>query len=162
MTPSRWLIAFVASSALGLGAPGCDGGGPARSTLEGWPPGEPLEAGACRFRLTSATLYHSTEWHLGVEIEAENTGSEAVKCGFSAQAMTSVDTPLTDAAKGSGMLPPTEGWSKRGQAREADTTGLSKGPAEGAWVYIEVSEGRWPLAETTGVQITPERIRPPD
>lgn len=148
----------VASFAL---ASGCDGDAPPRDGLHGWPPGEPAVAGACSFVLTRANLYHSTEWHLDVEITGENTGNEEVTCGFSARAVTSSNSSLTDAAKGSASLPPGERFTKEAGSREADVTGLSSGAEEGAWVYVELSEGSWPMAKTTGVHVSPDRVRPP-
>ncbi|MEX1366824.1 MAG: hypothetical protein AB1Z98_27100 [Nannocystaceae bacterium] len=140
---------------------GCDGSARARSTLAGWPPGEPVVAGTCSFVLVQADLYHSTEWHLDVEIRGENIGAEAARCSFSARAMTSSDTKLTDAAKGGQELAPGEGFVREVSSRETDTTGMSSGAQEGAWVYVELQQGRWPMAKTTAVQVTPQRVRPP-
>ena len=160
MVRPSWSRALLACSLSWL-ASGCDGDVPSRNTLSGWPPGEPAVAGACSFVLTRANLYHSTEWHLDVEIAGQNTGPEEVKCGFSARAVTSSNTPLTDAAKGSNTLPPGESFTKEAASREADVTGLSSGAEEDAWVYVELSEGTWPMAKTTGVHVSPDRTRPP-
>lgn len=155
-SPRLLPLALLVASSLG-----CDADAPPRDTLNGWPPGEPAVAGSCSFILTQANLYHSTEWHLDLKLTGTNTGNEEVKCGFSAQAVTSSNTPLTGAAKGSETLPPGEGFTKEASSREADMTGLSSGAEEGAWVYVELSEGSWPMAKTTGVHVTPDRIRPP-
>ncbi|MCA9704697.1 MAG: sterol desaturase family protein [Myxococcales bacterium] len=72
------MLALLLPLAASLGPLACDQA-PARSTLSGWPPGEPVRAGACEFLLQSAALYHSTEWHLEVKVEARNTGPEAVR-----------------------------------------------------------------------------------
>jgi len=139
---------------------GCDRAPPPRDGLSGWPPGEPVEVGGCRFLLSQASLWHETEWHLEVKLSAERTGTEAAHCGYSAQAVTSVGTALTKAVSGGGKLGPGELRDLVGNAREAAETGLSSGPAEGAWVYVELSEGRWPLATSKGVHATPDRARP--
>lgn len=151
-----WLVAWLA-----VGCVGCDPKVPPRDTLRGWPPGEPLVVGSCALLLHQASLWHSTEWHLEVEVSAENTGSEAVYCGASAQALTGSDAPLTDAGKGGGETKPGESRRMKILAREADVTGMSTGAAEGAWVYVELSQGRWPSATTQGVRVDPERVRPP-
>ena len=146
--------------AASLGPLACDEV-PARSILSGWPPGEPVRAGACEFLLQSAALYHSTEWHLEVKVEARNTGPEAVRCAFSARAMTSSDTALTKAAEQSGELAPGDGWVHEAASREVNETGMSSGGAEGAWVYVELTEGHWPMDTSARVSVEPERTRPP-
>jgi len=155
-TRGAWLLV----AALASSATACDQI-PARGTLQGWPPGEPVVVGACTFFLKRASLYHSTEWHLDVEVGAANTGVESAYCGFSAQALNQSDVPLTDAAKGGRELPPSEEMVESSIAREANVTGSSSGRAEGAWVYVELSEGHWPVATRSGVIVTPERVRPP-
>jgi hypothetical protein len=149
------VIGLLSSSA------GCDQAPPARNGLSGWPPGEPVEVGGCRFLLSQANLWHSTEWHLEVKLSAEGSGPKAAYCGYSVQAVTQAGTALTDAASGGSKVGPGETRDHHGQAREASETGMSSGPAEDAWVYVELSEGRWPLATTTGVHVTPDRVRPP-
>lgn len=139
---------------------GCDDA-PAKSTLLGWPPGEAVEVGTCRFLLKKAEIYHSSEWHLEAEVYAENTGTESLYCSYSARLMTASDTPLTDAAKAGTELGPDEDWAREAMSREANMTGMSSGAAEGAWVYVELGAGRWPMGDRTGVHVDPERIRPP-
>lgn len=146
---------------LASGLAGCDAAPPARSGLAGWPPGEPVEVGGCRFLLSQASLWHSSEWHLEVTLSAEGSGPEAVYCGYSVQAVTQPGTALTKAASGGSKVGPGEVREHQGHAREAAETGMSSGPAEDAWVYVELSEGRWPLATSKGVHVTPERVRPP-
>lgn len=160
-TASSTLRLCVLLLVAGAGAGACDQV-PARATLSGWPPGEPTNTGSCEFLLKKATVYHSSEWHLDVEIVARNTGLESVYCSFEAQTMTSSDTALTDAAKGSGDLGPDEEIVREASAREANVTGLSTGSSEDAWVYVKLAEGHWPMDTSTGVIVTPERIRPPD
>ncbi|MEM7153484.1 MAG: hypothetical protein AAF799_11625 [Myxococcota bacterium] len=157
---SRWLLAFTLGCTSALAS--CDGSIPSRSTVSPWPTGEAIEAGSCRFVLTRADLYHSSSWNLEVEITATNEGPERTKCGFSAQTATSSDTALTNAASISGSLGPNESWTRMAYSREANLTGMSSGSADGAWALIEVSEGTWPLGETTTVRVTPQRTRPPD
>lgn len=146
---------------MALGLVACDQAPPPRSSLLGWPPGEPIEIGGCRFVLGKADMWHSTEWHLEVEVSVEGIGAETTYCSFSLRAMTSSDSPLTTAATGSGKLGSGEVRPFQGQAREVDETGMSTGAAEGAWVYAELAEGRWPLATTRGVTVSPGRVRPP-
>lgn len=145
---------------LSMGAVACDHV-PERSTLGGWPPGEPVLASACEFLLQRAAIYHSTEWHLEVKVVARNTGRKPAHCAFSARLMTSSDTVLTDPAEASGELEPEQEWTREAASREANETGMSKGQAEGAWVYVKLSEGHWPLQTSTGVVVSPERVRPP-
>ncbi len=144
--------------ALGLFA--CDRT-PSKGSINGWPPGEPVVAGNCEFLLKKATLYHSTEWHLDVEVLSANVGTEKTYCSFSAQAMTASDTSLTDAAKSGSDLGAEEEIVSAASAREANVTGISSGPAEDAWVYVELSDGYWPMDTSVGVYVHPERIRPP-
>lgn len=157
--PLRASLALV----LGLGSSlaACDRAPPPREGLPGWPPGEAVEVGACRFLLSQANLWHATEWHLEVKLSAERSGSEAAYCGYSIQAVTQPGTALTRAATGGGKLGPGEVREHMALAREAAETGLSSGPAEGAWVYVELAEGRWPMANTKGVHVSPDRVRPP-
>ena len=145
---------------LSVGTVACDRV-PARNTLGVWPPGEPVLAGSCEFLLQRAAVYHSTEWHLEVEVVARNAGRKSAYCAFSAQLMTSSDTVLTDAAQASGDLEPKQEWTREAASREANETGMSTGQAEGAWVYVKLSDGHWPLQTTTGVVVSPERVRPP-
>lgn len=160
MSP-RIRASLVLALGLAAGLAGCDGAPPARSGLAGWPPGEAVEVGACRFLLSQANLWHSSEWHLEVKLSAEGMGSEAAYCGYSVQAVTQPGTALTKAASGGGKVGPGEVRDHQGHAREAAETGMSSGPAEDAWVYVELSEGRWPLATSKGVHVTPDRVRPP-
>lgn len=153
-----WVFLAVAAA---VGPLGCDRAPPPRATLSGWPPGEPVEIGGCRFLLSEANMWHSSEWHLDVKLSVEGIGTEPVHCGFSVQAMTAASTALTVAATGSGKLSPGEVREHQGHAREIDETGMSSGPAEDAWVYVELAEGRWPMATTRGVVVTPQRVRPP-
>lgn len=157
-SPSRsWLLAL----SFALGSPACDEA-PARHSLRSWPPGEPMQMGACEFLLERGAIYHSTEWHLEVELRARNTGTESTHCAFSAQLVSSSNTELTRTAKASGDLPPQDEWVREAAAREANETGMSKGSAEGAWIYVELSEGQWPISNSVGVAVEdPERIRPP-
>jgi hypothetical protein len=156
---SRASFAFV----LGLGSSlaACDRAPPARDGLSGWPPGDPVEVGACRFLLSQANLWHSTEWHLEVKLSAEGIGAEAAHCGYSVQAVTLHGSVLTGAATGRSKLGPGEVREHLALAREANETGTSSGSAEGAWVYVELSEGRWPMATSKGVHVSPDRVRPP-
>ncbi len=152
----------VLASCLALSTVACDDNGAPKNTLNGWPPGEPVVAGNCEFYLKKATFYHSNEFHLDVEILGTNTGTKKVYCGFAARVMTSSDTELTDAAKGGADVPPEEERTWEAHGREANVTGISTGPAEGAWVYVKLSEGHWPMDTSVAVYANPERIRPPD
>jgi len=153
-----WAWLAVPCMVLGLGA--CDRT-PAKASLNGWPPGEPVVAGNCEFLLKTATLYHSTEWHLDVEVLAANVGTEKAYCSYSARAMTVSDTALTDQAKNGSDLGADEEEVSAAAAEEANVTGISSGAAEDAWVYVELSEGYWPMDTSVGVSVFPERIRPP-
>ncbi len=144
-----------------LGLLGCDREPPPKAGLEGWPAGEAIEVGACLFVLSQATLWHSSEWHLEVRLSVEGIGTQAEHCGYSVQAVTQPGTALTRVASGGSSVAPGQVREIMAQAREAAETGLSSGPAEDAWVYVAVSEGRWPLATTREAFVTPGRERPP-
>lgn len=146
---------------LGAGLAGCDRGPPPRDGLSGWPPGEPVDVGSCRFLLSQADVWHSTEWHHEVKLSAQNVGAEAVHCGYSVQVVTASGVVLTRATSGGDELRPDETREFQANGREANETGMSSGQAEGEWVYVELSQGRWPRATTKAVHVTPERVRPP-
>lgn len=160
MRSVRAISSIVALVLLGSGAAACDKV-PAKGTLNGWPPGEPTVAGTCEFRLERAVVYHSSEWHLEVEVEADNVGPKSAYCAFAAQLVTAQNTALTRVAKNGGETKPEDGWLKEASSRETNETGMSTGAAEGAWVYVELSEGHWPMDTSVGVYVTPERVRPP-
>lgn len=138
----------------------CDAKPPSRDSVDGWPPGQPVQVGSCSFVLNRAHLWHSTQWQLEVDVTSENVGAEAVHCGAAVRATTDLDV-LTEVGKGGGKRQPGVSEKFTLRAREADLTGMSTGPAEGAWVYVELSQGRWPMADTVGVHVSPERVRPP-
>lgn len=152
---------FALALALGLVVTAaCDAKPPPRDSVNGWPPGEPVQVGSCSFVLNRAHLWHSTQWQLEVDITAENVGTEAVQCGAAVRAATELDV-LTEVGKGGGKRQPGVSEMFTVRAREADLTGMSTGAGEGAWVYVELSQGRWPMADTVGVHVSPERVRPP-
>lgn len=155
-------VVTLAALVLSVGGAGCDSGVPDKSTINGWPPGEPLTAGFCEFLLTKATLYHSDAWHLEVEVSAANTEVKGRTCGFSARAVSASGEVLTEAAAYSAKVTPGATWIHTARAREANRTGLSNGRTDGVWIYLEASDGSWPMAETTGVYVNPEFLRPPD
>ncbi len=140
---------------------GCDDL-PTRNSVHNWPTVSPIQTGSCQYSLKDARLWHTTEWHLEVEVRAVNIGVEEAYCSFSARAMTSSNTALTDKVKAGEDLAPNAEWERISHAREASTTGLSHGAAEGAWVYMELSDGYWPIATTAPVQVEPDRVRRPE
>ncbi|MCH9687905.1 MAG: hypothetical protein K0V04_41125 [Deltaproteobacteria bacterium] len=132
-----------------------------RDTLQGWASSEPVTVGQCRFTLGDVRLWHSNAWNMEADVYIDNTGIEEARCSLSLQTMTEASTALTDAADASRALAPDEQWEQTIVAREASVTGLSGGAAQGAWVYAKLGQGRWPMADTTGVHVSPERVRPP-
>jgi hypothetical protein len=149
------LAALACVLACGCGKP------PPRAALDGWPLEQELDVGACRFRMTSASLFHSTEWHLHIDVHLENLGPEKRRCEIDVRAVTAGGNVLTDAATAGLELEPGASIDLTKSATEANMTGFSGGPAEDAWLYVQLTDGRWPIGTTKKVHATPRRDRPP-
>lgn len=134
---------------------------PPRAALEGWPIEQELDVGACRFRLASAALFHSTHWQLMIDVHLENVGPEKQRCEIDVRGVTAGGNELTDSATAGVELQPGESMDVSKTAKEANMTGFSGGAAEDAWLYVQLTEGRWPIGTTKKVHATPARVRPP-
>ncbi len=134
---------------------------PARQSLQGWILEEAREVGPCWFRMDHAWLFHSTEWNLQIDMRVENTGGEQARCAYDIRAVSDSGESITESVSGAVTLRPEGSRDVRGSAIETHLTGIQGGPGEGAWVYVELTHGYWPVGDTIKLHATPSRERPP-